>query len=160
MKTYKAKTHAGKPCAKCGGTERYSSSYGCIACARARSKAAATNPRAKVQAKAWRDRNKEKLREYQKKYKADPAKWEALTESRDRNRWLKIGPVPQWADMEMICTIYRACQILSIMTGEPWEVDHLIPLRHKEVSGLHAPNNLIIVPRATNQRKSNDFSGW
>lgn len=42
-------------------------------------------------------------------------------------------------------------------TGVPHEVDHVIPLRGKKVSGLHVVDNLQILVKKDNVRKSNSF---
>lgn len=36
-------------------------------------------------------------------------------------------------------------------------LDHIIPLRHPEVCGLHVPWNLRVVKRETNLKKGNRF---
>ena len=37
------------------------------------------------------------------------------------------------------------------------EVDHIIPIQHKDVCGLHTPENLQMLTRADNAKKSNKF---
>lgn len=59
----------------------------------------------------------------------------------------------------MIETIYLTASELSKKTGIPHEVDHIVPLQGKEVSGLHVWNNLQIIPRTENRFKSNKFEG-
>lgn len=40
-------------------------------------------------------------------------------------------------------------------TGIKWDVDHLLPLHAKEVSGLHCADNLQVIPATLNRRKHN-----
>lgn len=43
-------------------------------------------------------------------------------------------------------------------TGFKWEVDHVVPLQGKLVSGLHIGNNLAVVPQVINRSKLNKFT--
>lgn len=39
-----------------------------------------------------------------------------------------------------------------------WDVDHIIPLHGKIVSGLHVWNNLQVIPASVNRSKGNEYS--
>lgn len=49
--------------------------------------------------------------------------------------------------------IYAACALLRRATGWDLQVDHVIPLLGRNVSGLHVPANLQILPARMNQQK-------
>ena len=61
---------------------------------------------------------------------------------------------PPWAELPAIRALYREARRRR-RAGEQIEVDHIVPLIHPEVCGLHCMANLRIVPRDVNQRKSN-----
>lgn len=69
---------------------------------------------------------------------------------RERTKICSLGNI--W-EMETLA-IYKNCQDLN-SDGIRWEVDHVIPLLGRDVSGLHVPWNLRIVPKEENRMKTN-----
>ena len=67
---------------------------------------------------------------------------------------------PPWLTKEQreeIINLYQAAAALTKHTGTQHEVDHIVPLRGKNVSGLHVPWNLQILTEQENRQKSNKF---
>lgn len=62
---------------------------------------------------------------------------------------------PKWADLEKIKVFYWYATQIRINTGLNYQVDHIIPLRGKNVCGLHVENNLQILPFSENIKKGN-----
>ena len=58
---------------------------------------------------------------------------------------------PPWADKKEIAAIYRKAKRKGKM------VDHIIPLNHPKVCGLHVPWNLRAVDNTLNLQKGNRF---
>lgn len=102
-----------------------------------------------------REQQKEKINAFQRaRAAANPAKIAAIAAAR---RAMKDQRTPTWADLKKIEQIYAEAKVMSTMMEEPWHVDHVIPLRGKNVSGLHVHQNLQLLPGAENVRKSNQF---
>lgn len=70
----------------------------------------------------------------------------------------KLKRTPKWLTIENHREIeqkYIEAQRKTIETGIPHQVDHIVPLRGKMVSGLHVPWNLQILTRSENGSKGN-----
>lgn len=65
--------------------------------------------------------------------------------------------MPAWADHDKIDNWYEAAAHSTEASGIPHEVDHIIPLHGKLVSGLHIDYNMQILTKNANQRKRNKF---
>lgn len=57
----------------------------------------------------------------------------------------------------IIDEIYRRAQVLTAQTGVVYSVDHIVPINHPKVCGLHIPCNLQVITLEENVRKSNKF---
>ncbi len=97
---------------------------------------------------------------YQQKYAAEnPEKvraWDAIKRANRSQR------VPKWLSAlqkQEIENFYWLARDLEMVTGEHYQVDHIVPLNGKTVSGLHVPWNLQVLPADVNLRKSNKFEG-
>ena len=67
---------------------------------------------------------------------------------------------PPWlteAHQEAIKDFYKESARLTQETGIAHHVDHIVPLRGKNVSGLHVPWNLQILTADENYIKNNKF---
>lgn len=64
---------------------------------------------------------------------------------------------PEWACRKAIARKWKQAKALTRATGEQWSVDHVVPLLHPLVCGLHVDNNLRVLPLAENLRKGNNW---
>ena len=69
----------------------------------------------------------------------------------NKRRAKLLQAIPKFANLDKIKEIYKNCP-------KGYEVDHIIPLQGKNVSGLHIETNLQYLPMLENRVKSNKFT--
>lgn len=122
--------------------------------------------------RAYHAANRERVRQHKRKWaaknqdkiKAKNARWKADNPDRVaadvRNRQARIAQaMPKWVNKTKIRGMYYVARMFEQSYGGKWHVDHIIPLRGKNVCGLHVPWNLRVCPAPENQAKSNLFVG-
>jgi hypothetical protein len=112
------------------------------------------NPDKRKQAcAAYRSANSEKEKAYAKKWREDNKPHLAAKSA--ARRALRQNATPPWVDFEAIQEVYDFAAVMSADTGEPWHVDHIHPLKHELICGLHWAGNLQVLPASTNLSKNN-----
>jgi len=109
----------------------------------------------KKRSKEWAEKNPERYKET-KKIWCEKNKDRCLEYVR-RKQCLMRKHRPPWADKEMIKAIYSGARIATMLFERDFQVDHIVPLNHKYISGLHVPDNLQILTAEENLIKSNRF---
>lgn len=61
--------------------------------------------------------------------------------------------MPPWVPVDEIRPFYEESKRLTEETGIVHEVDHIVPLKGRYVSGLHVPWNLRVTTKAVNYEK-------
>ena len=103
----------------------------------------------------WKQNNPEYYKEYRKEYcKINSYKVNALESKR---RISKLQQTPIWGNKEEIEKFYLESNIQTKLHNIQYDVDHIIPLRGKYVSGLHVENNLQVITHIDNIKKSNRY---
>ena len=162
----------GKPCKRGHVSERWTKSSICIECDREhRSEYRKKNPEAhrkssreyarrnrpeetKRQSK-WYSLNKQHRAQWIREYRQQPIIKAARTAEAGKRRSQKQKACPNWVDMKLIKEIYLEARRRTQSTGTCYHVDHIIPLKHPLVCGLHVPWNLQIISAIENLKKSN-----
>lgn len=115
--------------------------------------------------KRWRERHPELSRASGKKWReANPEKQRAASEDwRQRNLGYVAGKsrgrrrIALWATREGLNAFYEESKRLTAATGIEHQVDHIVPLIHPLVCGLHCEANLQVLTKAANLAKGNTF---
>ncbi len=109
-------------------------------------------------------KNKEKIKEYDKLNRARISKNYLINHraqiyaNNAKRRAIKYQATPKWLNrqhLREISELYKESVRLTKETGIIHHVDHIIPLRGKNVRGLHVPWNLQILTATENHKKTN-----
>lgn len=161
----------GKPCLRGHVCERFVSTKVCVECSANASKLLRKENRslAEVSSKKWKAANPQAVAAAKRawylgnteKHSAARSKWEAENPGSKQARCVKRrlskkNRTPPWANASIIGAIYSLAKIYR-ECGFEVEVDHIIPLQGKLVSGLHVHENLEIIPSTVNKAKHNSF---
>jgi len=161
-----------KTCTKCKETKEYLEFHKnarspdgykaeCAICSRER-KNKWRKKNAKVERqkwKKWKSENKEHRDAYQKEYIANHQKEKSdyWNSKNAKYRASKLKATPAWANKEAIDFVYYAAKVIEEVYGTKWHVDHIVPLKGKNVCGLHVHNNLQLLTPEQNLSKSNTY---
>jgi 5-methylcytosine-specific restriction endonuclease McrA len=142
----------------------------CLACHRAYGSEWAKKNRATLTVKArdWRVNNKDKAlriaRDFHQRNKlvrlAANRQWSVANKDKRRaadarHKAAKRNATPAWADMQAIAAIYREAVNAEKLNGMRMHVDHIVPLQHSLVCGLHCEANLRVISGPKNESKKN-----
>ncbi len=114
----------------------------------------------KLKAKLYREANKEKISVYMKEYKKEYRKnnKDKINAKSAERKARKLKARPFWLtkeDLKVIENFYKEAQELTLLTGEQYHVDHIVPLQGENVCGLHVPWNLQVITAKENLSKHN-----
>lgn len=120
----------------------------------------------------WRNVNKDKVAAYDKQWQEQNKDKKSVNYKRwqqnnrgyvnaynSKRRADEKAATPSWADLDKIKSLYNVAQYFDWISGGfvKHHVDHIVPLRGKNVCGLHVENNLQILIDKDNLRKSNNY---
>ena len=113
----------------------------------------------------YRKKDAERSKEYRKKNPDKIKQWwsENVDKSRHYNamrRARRIQATPEWLTEDhhqQIKAIYVHAKECEVLTGDKYHVDHIVPLKGENISGLHVPWNLQVLPADLNIAKSNSY---
>jgi hypothetical protein len=107
----------------------------------------------------WQKNNPEYAKERNNRYKATENGKIVRRASRDAYRKRCTDASMNKYDMKKVYGIYKQCKQLCVATGQEYHVDHIVPIRHPRVCGLHVSWNLQVIAKKDNLSKNNHFDG-
>lgn len=160
----------GKPCKQGHIEKRITSNGCCVECARLkiaikRKKETSAQRQLRLQlavirSAQWRQDNPEHANTKIVKIKWKKENPIKVYAANANQRAARLQRVPLWltkTQHKQIEQFYWEAAEISKLVGEPYHVDHIVPLQGKTVSGLHVPWNLQILHAKENLKKGNNY---
>jgi hypothetical protein len=150
------KYFTGRPCKRGHISQRKTKTAGCTTC----QNLATTKYRTKHEEK-YKEKTRIRIKTLRHtnpaKYRAARNVWRkthpnSINSATARRRTSKLKATPIWACKRTIADFYTEAQYQGM------HVDHIIPLKHPLVCGLHVEHNLQLLAPAENLQKSNRFT--
>ena len=105
---------------------------------------------------AYVDNNRTLIAEKAKKFRSENMNVHRVYVA--NRRAARIQRTPKWSggfDLFVVSEAAHLCILRAQATGVIWHIDHCIPLRAIEASGLHCAQNLQVIPGYVNNHKKN-----
>lgn len=109
--------------------------------------------------KEYYEKNRDRILAYTKEWKQENRT--LVNSCASKSRAKRKSRSPTWAKVytEQFADFFEKANKLTEETGVAHHVDHIIPLIHESVSGLHVPWNLQVLPAKENISKGNKWDG-
>lgn len=110
----------------------------------------------KIAFKKWYESKKIVTQAQKRQYKKDHS--DKINANNAKRRAARLQRTPNWLTLLHLSQIemfYASARALTKELGIEFDVDHIVPLQGKNVSGLHVPWNLQVLPAVENGSKSN-----
>ena len=104
---------------------------------------------------AWIENNRDHIRARERERYRTQEKYKILnlTKAAERRR-----AICKWANKERVKSFYIQARYMTKTTGIAYVVDHIVPIKHRLVCGLHNEFNLRVITDHENSVKKNSFS--
>jgi Na+-translocating ferredoxin:NAD+ oxidoreductase RnfC subunit len=133
--------YTGKPCIHGHDSERYTNSRTCIECNSVR----------------WKKRPEEKRREYWQNYYTEEVKNRKTEKARKRREINPFKPRKLRSERKARVRARDVSGSTEAHSRNWYCVDHIIPIAHPDVCGLHTFANLQIITSEENRKKGQHF---
>lgn len=112
------------------------------------------NPKRRAaHAASWRVRNPERAKQVAKNWRETHRDY--INGRKVQRILIAKQQTPKWSIPFFVREARALARLRTRMTGFEWHVDHIVPLRHPLVCGLHSHTNIRVVPAVVNLRKNN-----